>query len=290
MSSEIVNVDSGAALYRQSTDAASLCREIVKKKAITLQGRQYVPVEGWQAIATAHGCVAGVQSVTVGEDGVASVAEIRRIINGQVIATAEGYVGTDEPVWYGGGKDKHGNPYKKRPMYAIRAMAQTRAISRVCRSAFAHVVVLIDSNLQTTPAEEVVGVDIEDIPEQPPAKKPLPRPPQQPAKKEHREVVDQQAEVVDEPAPERPPQEELDAATLAVGMLKFVKISQTKTGGASFGLLLDDKWYNTFSTTVGSVAKQLKDQPVHLYYITEGKYTRTIWVEAAQAEDDGNGS
>jgi hypothetical protein len=34
-------------------------------------------------------------------------------------------------------------------------MAQTRAISRVCRSAFAHVVVLIDKELSTTPAEEV---------------------------------------------------------------------------------------------------------------------------------------
>jgi hypothetical protein len=34
-------------------------------------------------------------------------------------------------------------------------MAQTRAISRVCRSAFAFVVVLIDSDLSTTPAEEI---------------------------------------------------------------------------------------------------------------------------------------
>jgi hypothetical protein len=33
-------------------------------------------------------------------------------------------------------------------------MAQTRAISRVCRSAFAHCVVLISSDLSTTPAEE----------------------------------------------------------------------------------------------------------------------------------------
>ena len=33
-------------------------------------------------------------------------------------------------------------------------MAQTRAISRVCRSAFAHCVVLIDAELSTTPAEE----------------------------------------------------------------------------------------------------------------------------------------
>ena len=66
--------------------------------------------------------------------------------DGIVLATAEGFVGDDEPMW------------KKRPMYARRAMAQTRASSRVCRSAFAHVVVLIDKDLGTTPAEEMQGV------------------------------------------------------------------------------------------------------------------------------------
>ena len=45
--------------------------------------------------------------------------------------------------------------WQKRPVYARRAMAQTRASSRVCRSAFSHCVVLIDRNLGTTPAEEM---------------------------------------------------------------------------------------------------------------------------------------
>jgi hypothetical protein len=71
---------------------------------------------------------------------------------GQVIATAEGFLGEDEPVW------------AKRPEYAKRAMAQTRAISRACRSAFAHVVVLIGSGLETTPAEEVPHGGFDDAP------------------------------------------------------------------------------------------------------------------------------
>jgi hypothetical protein len=50
--------------------------------------------------------------------------------------------------------DKGGKIHPRRYDYAIRAMAQTRGISRVCRSAFAHVVVLIDAELSTTPAEE----------------------------------------------------------------------------------------------------------------------------------------
>ena len=61
-------------------------------------------------------------------------AEIKRMSDGMVIATAEGFVGEDElsTTWYGGeiatrfGK----KTLPKRPDYAIRAMAQTRAISR----------------------------------------------------------------------------------------------------------------------------------------------------------------
>jgi hypothetical protein len=71
--------------------------------------------------------------------------------NGQVISSAEGFLGDDEPMW------------ANRPTYAKRAMCQTRAISRACRSAFAHIVVLIDKSLSTTPAEEVPHGGFEDI-------------------------------------------------------------------------------------------------------------------------------
>jgi len=140
--------------FRQSTDAAGLCGAIVKQTASNIQGRRYVSVEGWQAIAIAHGCAAGSRDVEKVEGGVRAIGEVRRMEDGQVIATAEGFVGEDEPTWYGG-KNKWGKEEPKRPDYAIRAMAQTRAISRACRSAFAHVVVMIDAGLSTTPAEEV---------------------------------------------------------------------------------------------------------------------------------------
>lgn len=140
--------------YRRSTDAAGLCREIVTKTASNIQGRKYVSVEGWQAIAIAHGCAAGSRDVQKVDDGVRAIGEVRRMDDGQLIATAEGFVGEDEPTWYGGPNGR-GRTLPKRPDYAIRAMAQTRAISRACRSAFAHVVVMIDAGLSTTPAEEV---------------------------------------------------------------------------------------------------------------------------------------
>ena len=146
-----------AEVYRASTDAAGLCRDIVMRTAMEIQNRKYVKVEGWQAIAIAHGCTGSARDVEEVEGGVRAVGEIRRMSDGALIAQAEGFVGRDEPTWYGGSVTSYGKTktLPKRPDYAIRAMAQTRAISRACRSAFAHVVVLIDANLSTTPAEEV---------------------------------------------------------------------------------------------------------------------------------------
>lgn len=152
-----------AELVRLATDVAGLCRDIVTKTAVNIQDRQYVRVEGWMAIATAHGCSAGATDVKQDENGTSAIGEIRRISDGTLICRAEGFVGKDEATWYGGPDkawDKINKCYKetireKRPDYAIRAMAQTRAISRACRSAFAHVVVMMDAGLSTTPAEEV---------------------------------------------------------------------------------------------------------------------------------------
>lgn len=143
------NVDA----YRASTEAATLCKEIVQATASNIQGRKYVSVEGWQAIARAHGCAAGARDVERVDGGVRAIGEIRDILTGQLIASAEGFVGEDEPTWYGG--PSRGKTLPKRADYAIRAMAQTRAMSRACRSAFAHVVVMMNAGLQTTPAEEV---------------------------------------------------------------------------------------------------------------------------------------
>jgi hypothetical protein len=147
--------------YRASTEAANLCKDIVLATSVTIQRRQYVPVEGWQAIAIAHGCAAASRNVERVEGGIRAVGEVRRMSDGQLISTAEGFVGEDEAVWFGGQIDN--KSYPKRAEYAIRAMAQTRAISRACRSAFAHVVVMMNKGLATTPAEEVYDAETGEI-------------------------------------------------------------------------------------------------------------------------------
>lgn len=145
--------------YRASTDAAGMCGEIVKRTARNIQGRRYVCVEGWQALAIAHGCTASSEDVErvldEGASGYRAQGVVRRMSDGGVIARAEGFLGDDETMW------------AKRPVYARRAMVQTRAISRACRSAFAHVVVMIDSGLSTTPAEEVPDQGFGDVEEFP---------------------------------------------------------------------------------------------------------------------------
>lgn len=135
-------------LMRQATDVAGVCKEIVTRTAQNIQGKKYVKVEGWQSIAVAYGCVASSRAVEKVEGGIRALGEVRRMSDGVLLATAEGFVGDDEKMW------------QSRPEYARRAMAQTRAISRACRSAFAFVVTMIDSSLSTTPAEEMDGLDV----------------------------------------------------------------------------------------------------------------------------------
>ena len=168
MSEELIHRqgDCPAEVMRRETDIAGVCGEIVRRTAQTIGRRQYVRVEGWQSIASAHGCMPSIRTVTALDDGsVAAMADLIRIADGAVIASAEGYVGMDEPTWSG------------RPAYARRAMAQTRAMSRVCRTAFAHIVVMIDANLSTTPAEEVPAEGfIDDHPNGPAATIAMPKP------------------------------------------------------------------------------------------------------------------
>lgn len=133
---------------KKSTDVAGACKEIVTRTSIKIQNRKYVPVEGWMAIATAHGCNLSAADVRAIDGGISARGVVRRISDGRILGEAEGFVGDDEKTW------------SNRPLFARRAMAQTRAMSRAARSVFAHVVVLMDAGLETTPAEEM-GHEIE---------------------------------------------------------------------------------------------------------------------------------
>ncbi len=132
--------------HRKATDVAGLVRAIVTGKAVQIGPRKYVPVDAYQAIANAMGCVASARDVRKVDGGYTAIGEVKRLSDGKVLAEGEGFVGDDEPKW------------KNGPEYARRSMVQTRAIGRACRAAFAFVVPMIDLGLSSTPAEEMEGV------------------------------------------------------------------------------------------------------------------------------------
>jgi len=162
MSTEIIEVgqagQSPRELMRLYESRAESCREIIRQTAQNIGGRDHIRVEGWQALAAVSGCTVSIALVESVEGGVRSVAEVKRQTDGTVLSSAEGFVGDDETMW------------RKRPLFARRAMAQTRATSRACRVAFSHLVVLLkDPNLSTCPAEEI-ETEPRDQPPPPPVR------------------------------------------------------------------------------------------------------------------------
>lgn len=131
-------------VVRKGEQVAEACRAIVLQCSMSLQGKNYIRAEGWQALAAANGLSPRISVVEELDGGdIRAVCDLVRLSDGEIVASSEGYVGVDEPMW------------SRRPKYARRAMAQTRATSRACRSALAWVVPLLNAGLETTPAEEI---------------------------------------------------------------------------------------------------------------------------------------
>lgn len=258
-----------AAYHRQATDVAGVCKDIVHQTAQSIGGRKYVRVEGWQAIATAHGCVASARDVEKIEGGWRAIGEVRRMDTGSVIATAEGFLGTDEPVW------------AKRPEYAKRAMAQTRAISRACRSAFAHVVVLIGGGLETTPAEEVPAEGFSDGPRPAPAPRQVPR--------LNEEIIDVVAERVEPKAPirKKQPVAAMDegADWTTARFIKGNRQDKTSKAGKSYtqwGVFVEidgaekAEWLNTIDRDLGETVDALEAGENVLLQVKTDDYGRKL--------------
>lgn len=269
MTTELATREQGGAMtFRQATDAASLCKAIVTETAVKIGGRRYVRVEGWQAIAVAHGCVASAGGVERIQGGVRAIGEVKRASDGMVLSSAEGFVGDDEATW------------GKREEYAKRAMAQTRAISRACRSAFAHVVVLMNAGLETTPAEEVPSGGFIDAE----VRESRPRQP------EHRDR---------QPAPPEPPRAEQDGETHETEIVLGETKMQTGTSKAGkpwtryYTKADDGQYYSTFDHKLGGAMEAAAGLPARVSFAIrtgpKGESRDLLGiepVEAAEAQGD----
>ncbi len=261
---------------RQATEIASICKDIVTKTAQNIQGRKYVRVEGWQSIANAYGCVASAKDVERVETGFRAIGQVRRMDTGAVICEAEGFVGDDERTW------------QKRDEYAKRAMAQTRAISRACRSAFAFIVTYMDAGLETTPAEEVPQDGFSDAPR--PASpvryqaqsKPAPR-------MVDEDVIDVTPERVEPKAPVRKKQPvaamEEGADWQTARFLKGNRQDKTSKAGKNYtqwGAFVEiegsekAEWLNTINREVGETIDALEKGENVLLQVTVDDYGRKL--------------
>lgn len=108
-------------------------------------GKKYVFVDGWTTLARLYNYTPDIERVVGLEGTTPGYVATARLINedGQTVARAEASASTGEDRWAGSDD------------YAIRSMAQTRAISKVCRVALSWVMVL--AGFQGTPAEEMPG-------------------------------------------------------------------------------------------------------------------------------------
>ena len=270
MSTEIQKAGGGALDFRTATDAAGLCKEIVTKKAIKIQGRQYVPVEGWQAIAIAHGCIASARAVERIEGGIKAIGEIRRGSDGMVLSEAEGFVGDDEKMW------------GKRDEYAKRAMAQTRAISRAARSAFAHVVVMMDAGLETTPAEEVPTGGFPENTfrgDNGGERKPVAMPKKKAATKAKPEKTPAKT------APEKPADKREPEIKAVTGLVQDV-VSKDTDRGTRYGVKIAGQVYGTFDSDIASEANEARqsDCDVLVEYTNGGKIREIVRLTIQQPE------
>jgi hypothetical protein len=257
--------------HRQATDVAGLCKGIVLKTAQNIQGRKYVRVEGWQSIANAFGCVASAKDIQRTETGFRAVGEVRRMDTGAVICEAEGFVGDDERTW------------AKRDEYAKRAMAQTRAISRACRSAFAFVVTMMDAGLETTPAEEVPQEGFSDGPRvitHTPSTYARPSAPTPRATDE--DVIDVTPERVEPKAPIRKKQPVAATPQAAdyetVTLLKVARKEGTSAKGrpwTRWGIMVtrngSEVWLNTFSEEFGAIIDEANQGDTFHVELKEGE-------------------
>ena len=133
---------SAVALVQGAREMAGALADVIERQhlATVIQGRKHVNVEGWTTLAVMLGVVAR-EVQTVETEGIyTAVVELVRMSDGACISRASAECG-DEPPW------------NKRPRYARRSMAQTRATGKACRLAFSWIMAL--AGYEPTPAEEM---------------------------------------------------------------------------------------------------------------------------------------
>ena len=133
--------DPAAVVDRASTVATALASVIKERKLSSkISGKDHVNVEGWTLLGSMLGVFAEVEWSRPLDNGWEARA-VARTLNGNVVGAAEAMCTTGEYRW------------GKADPYAVRSMAQTRAVSKALRLPLGFIMHL--AGYSATPAEEL---------------------------------------------------------------------------------------------------------------------------------------
>jgi hypothetical protein len=135
--------DPHVALERMGELADALMDVVrVKQLAVQIRGREHLTVEAWTTLGALVGVHAAIVWTKPNEsgDGIVARAEARTLA-GALVGAAEGECSRAESRW------------NRSDPFAIRSMAQTRALSRALQAPLRHIAVL--AGYEGTSAEEV---------------------------------------------------------------------------------------------------------------------------------------
>lgn len=141
--------DARAQLEEAKARAAVLV-EVIKEQGLARSfggGRPHVQVEGWSFLGSQFGLIPDIEWTKELDNGWEARAAIVRLSDGVAISHGEAECRRSEGNW------------KNRDSYAIRSMAQTRAISKAFRNCLSSVMVM--AGYAATPAEEMDGIRTE---------------------------------------------------------------------------------------------------------------------------------
>jgi hypothetical protein len=125
---------------------AKILVEVVTEQGLALDlggSKPHVNVEGWQFLASQFGLIPDIEWTKPLNNGWEARCALRRLSDNVAISHAEAECRTSESNW------------ANSDSYAVRSMAETRAVSKVCRVALSSVMVM--AGFAATPSEEMSG-------------------------------------------------------------------------------------------------------------------------------------
>ena len=147
----LFRTDDPVQIIEQASAVADALARVLRDRKLTtnIQGREHVRVEGWTLLGTMLGVFPVVEWTRPVADGWEARVEAKTR-DGAVVGAAEAECLRTERTW------------KTRDDYAIRSMAQTRAVSKALRGPLGFVVTL--AGYEATPAEEMPQNASERVP------------------------------------------------------------------------------------------------------------------------------